>query len=94
MRALSFLLRLLLLLFVDGGDGVGAFDLMFELVAVRAGHFGFVLPLADLAILLRRFLALHLRALQDGAGEWIDLSHIHIRGESDYQSYRLLLGTN
>ena len=82
MRALAFLLRLLLVLFVNRRDGVGAFDLMIEFVGARAGGFLLVLLSADLRALLGGLLSLHLRALKNRACEWVDLRHIRIRGEA------------
>jgi hypothetical protein len=80
-RTMSFLLRLLLVFFVNGGDGVGAFDLVFKLVAVRAGGLLLVLLTADLRSLFGDGLPLHLRALKDRACEGVHLRHNRIRGD-------------
>jgi hypothetical protein len=66
---------LVLRVVVDGGDGVGAFDLVFELVVLGGDVLGEDLFAADLAGLLGGLGAFELGALGDVAGEWVDRGH-------------------
>ena len=58
-----------------GMKRVGAFDLVFQLLAGEAGVLAEVLHAADVLVLGRRFGLLDLGALDDCAGEGVDLGH-------------------
>ena len=61
---------------VGGGvEGVGAFDLVLQGIALQGGVLAEVLDAADVLVLGRRFGRLDLSALNDRAGEGVDLTH-------------------
>jgi hypothetical protein len=64
-----------IVLVVRGVQGIGAFHLMFEAVALQGGVFGQVLQTPDLAILFRALPRLHLHALNDCASKRVYLRH-------------------
>lgn len=60
---------------VGGGvEGVGALDLVLEVVALEGGVLAEVLDAADVLVLGSGLGLLDLSALDDRAGEWVDLT--------------------
>lgn len=61
--------------FVDGDDGFAAFDLMIELVLGEGGVFDPIGDTTSLAVFFDSLLPLHLRRLEDGSRERVNLRH-------------------